>query len=591
VYVVLFSWFQLLGVPAVARPLVLICGIVASVVLILRACRSPDRALEWLALDRTSGSLLAAALACNLLILFLAFASVQTPLWNDDGPYHTELIDAYRTGVDPAPAAHEHAYPRGYHLLVAGLLQLVPWIDSAYGTFWVSVGLAPLGVLAVFALGTVVWQVPLAAAIGALLAALTFQHPYNPQFWGFWPLAAGVVLSTGIWTCAVGYGRDQSVRWVALAALLAAGIVLVHGTEVYTAALGVAIILIAFARRLSLRRAVRDAAFAILLSTILASPYVPTLLGWASAGGAAPSAVNWESARAELDLDEQFVGLIGLMLVSVSSGVLLDIPVRVGLLVAGLWWTLRSRNGLFVAALALVFLALAWLFAFGESSLVRRLYALTFPWGERDRMAMAAAVVTPLIEAAAVMALWAKQTSNGVLPAGRREKLILGALTATFLLNVVLLGARLGSQARHMMVFTEHDAAAMAWVRDHADDSAVLATDWTVDAGIWAPYKAGVPTLITRRGVDLLSPEVRTVLENLSRLDTVPRAAASACELGIRYVYYGSKETPHVFGRPERMARHFPPLDDLRRSPVLEEVFTSGEAAVFRVNLPCFTQR
>jgi hypothetical protein len=75
---------------------------------------------------------------------------------------------------------------------------------------------------------------------------------------------------------------------------------------------------------------------------------------------------------------------------------------------------------------------------------------------------------------------------------------------------------------------------------------------------------------------DEREPQER-VLANIGQLE---RVADATCALHVRYVYRGSHESVWE-------PRHFPPLDQLRASTALEEVFTSGEAAIFRVHLPC----
>ena len=46
------------------------------------------------------------------------------------------------------------------------------------------------------------------------------------------------MLATGLWVVALEYVARPSARWAVLGGLLAAGILLTHGTEVYTSAIG-----------------------------------------------------------------------------------------------------------------------------------------------------------------------------------------------------------------------------------------------------------------------------------------------------------------------------------------------------------------
>jgi hypothetical protein len=129
--------------------------------------------------------------------------------------------------------------------------------------------------------------------------------------------------------------------------------------------------------------------------------------------------------------------------------------------------------------------------------------------------------------------------------------------------------------------FTSDDAVAMAWMRQNLEQGAILVNDGFADAGIWAPYKAGVPILIYRSVIDLATYDSRELIfENVASLDQNQDAAAAACALNARYVYHGAANAAW-------QVRSFPPVEVLRASPALEEVFSKGEAVVFRVRLPC----
>jgi hypothetical protein len=128
--------------------------------------------------------------------------------------------------------------------------------------------------------------------------------------------------------------------------------------------------------------------------------------------------------------------------------------------------------------------------------------------------------------------------------------------------------------------FSADDAAAMAWLRAHVEPGEVVANNWTGDAGIWAPYKANVAILAPREGApDGQVAALRDVI--LANVDHLDRAAQAVCAAHVRYVYSGAPAGSSVEDQS------FPPLDQLRSSPLLEEVFASGEAVVFRVNLVC----
>jgi hypothetical protein len=50
--------------------------------------------------------------------------------------------------------------------------------------------------------------------------------------------------------------------------------------------------------------------------------------------------------------------------------------------------------------------------------------------------------------------------------------------------------------------------------------------------------------------------------------------------LNARFVYYGAANTAW-------QARAFPPIEEMRASRALQEVFGKGQAAVFRIDVPC----
>ena len=63
-------------------------------------------------------------------------------------------------------------------------------------------------------------------------------------------------------------------------------------------------------------------------------------------------------------------------------------------------------------------------------------------------------------------------------------------------------------------------------------------------------------------------------------LNSAPSAVATACALHLAYVYDGGQPT-------SADERSFPDRAALERAPGLEQVFSSGQAVVFRIHLPC----
>jgi hypothetical protein len=134
--------------------------------------------------------------------------------------------------------------------------------------------------------------------------------------------------------------------------------------------------------------------------------------------------------------------------------------------------------------------------------------------------------------------------------------------------------------AERAVGYTPDDAAAMDWLRQHGQPGEVLANDRFADAGIWAPYKAGMPILWPRALTTNDAEQRLLVLDNIDRLDQVPDARAAACALHVGYVYYGAKTSSWD-------TRGFPPVETLEASPALEVAFQQGGATIFRLHPPC----
>jgi hypothetical protein len=70
------------------------------------------------------------------------------------------------------------------------------------------------------------------------------------------------------------------------------------------------------------------------------------------------------------------------------------------------------------------------------------------------------------------------------------------------------------------------------------------------------------------------------ILTHVLNLDDNPAISDRACALHAAYVYQGSRSVPDDTPLlPNRAA--------LEHAPGLQEVFASGEAAIFRIKLPC----
>jgi hypothetical protein len=514
---------------------------------------------------------LALAVLVPLAVLGLTFGNLEVPFSGHDGAHHVETIAALERG-----ARWAGWYPPGFHATLAAFISLAPWVDTARGVLDAAFGVALLAPLAVFGLGYVLIGRPGVAALGALFLAFTIQYPYSPQLWSGWPVATALLLALGLWSVGALYLRRPTPRLTVLAGLLLGSILLMHGTELYTAAIGLVVLLIAGWRRLAWPRLARDLLLAGAIAGLTALPYLATLVGWVTTGGATQAAQEVLQIAAS---DQPSVGevVITLALGSLSGGFMLDLPIRAGLLAIGLWSAVRNTRERVVASIFVIFFGLALAFRYASLPGLSTLYTLTFPWAEWIRLLMVAAVAASLLQANALAAIRAKVR----LPRLPRVPLAASLTAAGLLLLGCTWGTSraLGTASAPLATYSADDAAAMAWLRAHAQPGEVVANDRSGDAGIWAPYKANVRILAPRLG--LPGADERSAQEQLlGSIGQLDRVADAVCRLHVRYVYRGAHES-------QWEPRHFPSLDELRASPALEEVFTSGEAAIFRVLLPC----
>ena len=290
--------------------------------------------------DRWTIVLLLLATALPALLLGLAFAGLEVPVSNDDGAFNVENLDMLRRGT-----AATTWYPLGFHAAVAAVLALVPWVDSARGTLEVAQGLAILTPVCVFGLGRAFGLRPIHAASAAVIQALTFVFPYDAHLWGGWPLATGILLALGLWSVARYWLNQPDWRWAVAAGALAGAIVLTHGTEVYTAALGLLVISVFFVARWPAPRSLAaHAPLAVLAAVVTCAPYIPTALHWAGAGGATSVGLaNLDFSAAHPDLQGRADWLqFGLGIT--GAGTLLDLPLRVLLLVLGIRAGIRNTD-------------------------------------------------------------------------------------------------------------------------------------------------------------------------------------------------------------------------------------------------------
>jgi hypothetical protein len=212
--------------------------------------------------------------------------------------------------------------------------------------------------------------------------------------------------------------------------------------------------------------------------------------------------------------------------------------------------------------------------------LVRTLYAITYPWGLPYRLFLVVAVVVALVAAVGGLQIgrWieARRFDHRLSARAWRVGVVAWLIVAPWALGVFV-----SIPAQEVSSFApDDDGAAMAWLRANVAPGEVVANDTFADAGIWAPYKAGVDILLYRTASAEDTAAANLIIDNIGHLDTVPAARDEACRRNVRYVYYGAKNT-------DWQARAFPPLSELQAAPSLETVFSSGEATVFRLRLTC----
>jgi hypothetical protein len=571
------SWVGLLRVPP---PLPGIVILACSLCGCLLAIRDRDSLLSaiggFVRQHRGAAGLLAAAALIPMVSLGIAFAGVQAPLSPHDGAFHVETTDAFRRG-----AAQLDWYPPGLAALFGGVLQLLPWVDTAAGAYGLALGLSLLAPLAVFGLGVAIWRNLLAASASAVLVGLTYIFPYYPQIWSGWPQLLGLLLVVGLWMVATEYIERPTWRGAALAGLLVGAMVVVHGTELYTTTIVLVIVAAAHRRRLAWGRLPGHLALALLISVACAVPYLPALLHWAGSGGAYQ--VGLEDGAA-MQLGARGSAAAERLAVFALDALGVDLPLRLVLIGAGVSWAFRRRTGRILVAVSVVFVALAIVSSFlNGMGVVRTVYAATYPWSLPFRHMTVAAVPLAVLGGGGcvLMARTWQRAVGGLRGATQRRAARLGRLLVVtwLVLGTWAVAAFLAVPRGLLVSFSQDDAVAMSWLRQHAGGQDVVANDGFADAGIWAPYKAGVRVLQYRGPNNSSSVAARQLIQdNIAELDRNAAAAAAACALHVRYVYRGAQNSAW-------QERQFPPLEVLRASPGLEEVFSSGDAVVFRTRL------
>jgi hypothetical protein len=566
--IVLTTWIRFVGLSPVAGTLMLIAGTglgVAMAAVDWKDCRAR---IATGGEFRLAFILVLLSFVVTGVVLGMGFNGIVVPISSDDGAHHVEIVNQLRRGDD-----WSGWYPLGFHSTAAAFLQLVPQVDTALGTLGVGLGLALLAPISVFGLGVAILRRVPAAAAAAVLVGLTAQYPYHLQFWSGWPLAVGIILAIGVWAVAVQYLDRPGVGWALLAALLAAGVLLTHGTELYTVGIGLLVVLLAGWRRVNWTVLWPRVLLAVLLIVALSAPYVSGLAEFYRGGGAQAAG---DATLAGMSAPAADTGwLLGTLQLLVDSlaGVVIDAPLRLFLVLVGGAAVFRARTGRLLVPLGLTFVALAMLFRALHSPAVDRLYALIFPWGQDYRLLMIAAICASLLGGSGLLAVagWASRQRRGL---SSPRALLVPAVLAQ--VTMALMGVRFSAEFAYYLTYSRDDEAALSWLAQHIRSDELLVNDGSADAGIWAPYKAGASILLPRVLPVPDAPRRQQVLGEIADVQNSPEGLVDACGLGARYIYVGAAGTLYD-------QRQLPAPATLQQSPALDEVFSHGAAAVFRL--------
>jgi hypothetical protein len=363
------------------------------------------------------------------------------------------------------------------------------------------------------------------------------------------------------------------VVWAVLAAFLAASVLLTHGTELYTAAIGLVFVLLAGWRRVNWKALLLHVLLAVVLLVVLSAPYISGLAEFSRAGGAQAAGDTALAGMTAPAADLSWLLGTLQLLVDALSGIVIDAPLRVCLVLLGVASVFRARTGRLLVPLGLTFAALAVLFRALHIPAVDRLYALTFPWSQDYRLLMITAICASLLGGAGLMALvgWASRQRGWL---SSPKALLVPAVLAQ--VTMALMGVRFSAESAYYLTYSRDDEAALSWLAQHIRPDELLVNDGSADAGIWAPYKAGASILLPRVLPVPDRPDRQQILAEIADVQDSPEGVVDACGLGARYIYVGAAGTLYD-------QRQLPAPATLQQSPALDEVFSQGTAAVFRL--------
>jgi hypothetical protein len=214
---------------------------------------------------------------------------------------------------------------------------------------------------------------------------------------------------------------------------------------------------------------------------------------------------------------------------------------------------------------------------------VRSLYILTFPWLVRHRPPQMVVLFASLLVGGGLFVVarwfWLLRPRLVGRPLAWQRLAILSAAVLFFFAegSAVSIFKTLQQVIGNQNVYSADDRAAMGWLSAHATPGEMVINDAAADAGIWAPYKAGVAILLPRSAPGSIQADRGPILTHVADLTGM---ATRVCALHADYVYHGARSVPDD---PQLL----PDRSVLEHTAGLREVFTSGDAAIYQVEVPC----
>jgi len=452
------------------------------------------------------------------------------------------------------------------------------WLAGAAApaaVLWTGQALSALAALAAYLLARRLTTWPVAAVAAAAVPAALYWFPAYYASWGRYTQLAGMVALPAAWVLLYDAIRPDSAvlprRGLVLAAVAAAGLVLVHYRVAAVFAPGVVLLAVVALIRGGDRRAViRRLTAVVAMSLLLAAPWLArNLLGGIQTLRAASD--TWYASPAEVDSVPEWLFTVGANTLWLRLGAL-------GLLV-GLW---RRRPGAWLAAAcvaAMTLLASPTLTGLPPSWMLPRFAVAIGAW------LPVAVGVAFLVDGLVDLVLWLGARRSWVGQPGR-----VLTLAAAGVVAVTILGAWSMRQVvnRSLILAQAADVRAMAWVRQHTAADArfmVRSAEWQLgtyrglDGGYWLPLLAArattMPAVFYNYGERDYGLQVAATARdvaaagNLSDRDLLALMQTT----GSDYVYLGPVTTDHEGTlTPDRLGR----------VPGLERVYDVDGVTIFR---------